>query len=171
MINKYIILLIFFFIIPLNAQQLIEGIVGIVGNEIILKTEVEQYVQNYIVQNKIDVRNNENLVKNLMKQTLDRLIEQKLLLTKADEDTLKVSDDVLDDRVNQRINYLINQVGSESELEKVFGSNMKKIRKDTRRVIKEQLLVDQARSMKFQGMKISRREVEEFYKQPGGSCH
>lgn len=165
MINKYIILLIFFFIIPLNAQQLIEGIVGIVGNEIILKTEVEQYVQNYIVQNKIDVRNNENLVKNLMKQTLDRLIEQKLLLTKADEDTLKVSDDVLDDRVNQRINYLINQVGSESELEKVFGSNMKKIRKDTRRVIKEQLLVDQARSMKFQGMKISRREVEEFYKQ------
>ena len=80
MINKYIILLIFFFIIPLNAQQLIEGIVGIVGNEIILKTEVEQYVQNYIVQNKIDVRNNENLVKNLMKQTLDRLIEQKLLL-------------------------------------------------------------------------------------------
>ena len=42
---------------------------------------------------------------------------------------------------------------------------MKKIRKDTRKVIKEQLLVEQTRAMKFQGMKISRREVQEFYNQ------
>ncbi|MEJ2053867.1 MAG: peptidylprolyl isomerase [Calditrichaceae bacterium] len=136
-----------------------------VGNENILKTEVEQYVQNYVVQNRIDVRNNEPLLQKLKKQTLDQLIEQKLLLTKAEEDTLTVSDDILDDRVNQRINYLIQQVGSESELEKIFGSSLKDIRKDTREIIKEQLLVEQARSMKFQGMKVSRREVEEFYKQ------
>ena len=130
-----------------------------------MKTEIEQHVQNYVVQNRIDIRNNEKLVEDLMKQTLDQLVEQKILLTKAEEDTLTVADDILDDRVNQRINYLISQVGSESELEKIFGSPMKKIRKDTRKVIKEQLLVDQARAMKFQGMKISRREVEAFYKQ------
>lgn len=165
MTNKTMIILFIFLIIPLQAQQLIEGIVGIVGNEIILKTEIEQHVQNYVVQNRIDMRNNEELVKKLMKQTLDRLVEQKILLTKAEEDTLFIADDILDDRVNQRINYLIGQVGSESELEKIFGSPMKKIRKDTRKVIEEQLLVDQARALKFQGMKISRREVEEFYKQ------
>jgi len=137
----------------------------VVGDEIILKTEIEQYVQNYVVQNRIDIRNNEELLRDLMKQTLDRLIEQKLLLTKAEEDTLTVADDILDERVDQRMNYLIGQVGSESELEKIFGSSIKDIRKDTREVIKEQLLVDQARAMKFQGTKISRREVEEFYKQ------
>ena len=165
MINKILIILLFLLSIPLFAQQLIEGIVGVVGNEIILKTEIEQYVQNYIIQNRIDVRNNDKLVKDLMRNTLERLIEQKILLTKAEEDTVTIADAILDDRVNQRINYLVNQVGSEDELEKVFGSNMKKIRKDTRKVIKEQLLVDQTRAMKFQGMKISRREVEEFYKQ------
>ena len=165
MTYKIIIIFCILFIIPLQAQQLIEGIVGIVGNEIILKTEIEQHVQNYVVQNRIDIRNNEELVKKLMKQTLDQLVEQKILLTKAEEDTLTIADDILDDRVNQRINYLISQVGSESELEKIFGSSMKKIRKDSRKVIKEQLLVDQARAMKFQGMKISRREVEAFYKQ------
>jgi peptidyl-prolyl cis-trans isomerase SurA len=122
-------------------------------------------VQNYIVQNRIDVRNNEKMIRDLMKQTLERLVEQKILLTKAEEDTLTIADEILDERVNQRINYLIGQVGSESELEKVFGSSMKKIRKDTRKVIEEQLLVDQARALKFQGMKISRREVEAFYQQ------
>jgi len=165
MINKIIILLATLLLIPISAQQLIEGIVGIVGNEIILKTEIEQHVQNYLIQNRIDIRNNEKMIKDLMKQTLDRLIEQKILLTKAEEDTVTIADEILDDRVDQRINYLISQVGSESELEKIFGSNMKKIRKDTRKVIKEQLLVEQTRAMKFQGMKISRREVEEFYKQ------
>lgn len=165
MINKILVILVVLLIIPINAQQLIEGIVGVVGNEIILKTEIEQYVQNYIIQNRIDVRNNEKLIKDLMKETLERLIEQKILLTKAEEDTVTIADEILDDRVDQRINYLINQVGSESELEKIFGSNMKKIRKDTRKVLKEQLLVEQTRAMKFQGMKISRREVEEFYNQ------
>ncbi|HEM48659.1 MAG TPA: hypothetical protein ENO27_00480 [Caldithrix sp.] len=165
MINKILLILITFLIIPTIAQQLIEGIVGVVGNEIILKTEIEQYVQNYIIQNRINVRNNEKLVKDLMKNTLERLIEQKILLTKAEEDTITIADEILDARVDQRINYMINQVGSESELEKVFGSSMKKIRKDTRTVIKEQLLVEQTRAMNFQGMKISRREVEEFYKQ------
>ena len=163
--NKILILLVILLLFPLYSQQLIEGVVGIVGNEIILKTEIEQHVQNYVIQNRIDIRNNEKLVKDLMKQTLDQLIEQKILLTKAEEDTITVADEILDDRVDQRINYLINQVGSESELEKIFGSNMKKIRKDTRKVIKEQLLVEQTRAMKFQGMKISRREVQEFYNQ------
>lgn len=165
MINRILILFTIASIIPLQAQQLVEGIVAVVGDEIILKTEIEQHVQNYVVQNRIDIRNNEELVKDLMKQTLDRLVEQKILLTKAEDDTLTIADDILDERVNQRINYLINQVGSESELEKIFGSSIKKIRDDTREVIKEQLLVDQARALKFQGMKISRREVEEFYKQ------
>ena len=105
--NKILILLVILLLFPLYSQQLIEGVVGIVGNEIILKTEIEQHVQNYVIQNRIDIRNNEKLVKDLMKQTLDQLIEQKILLTKAEEDTITVADEILDDRVDQRINYLI----------------------------------------------------------------
>ena len=43
----------------LAAQQLVEAIEAVVGNEIILKTEVDQFAQNYIVQNHINVKNNE----------------------------------------------------------------------------------------------------------------
>jgi len=149
--------------LPIKAQQLVEGIAAVVGKEIILKTEIEQYVQNYIWQNKIDVSKNDKLLKDLMKQTLDRLIEQKILLAKAEEDTLTVDDAILDERVEQQIRYMIDRVGSESELEKTFGSPLKKIRKDTRKTLREQLLVEQVRSAKFRSLKISRREVEDFY--------
>ena len=40
---------------------------------------------------------------------------------------------------------------------------MKKIRKDTRKILEEQLLVEKVRQEKFQKVSISRREVEDFY--------
>ena len=40
---------------------------------------------------------------------------------------------------------------------------MKKIKKDTRKIIEEQLLVEKVRQLKFSGLKISKREIEAFY--------
>lgn len=165
--KKYISSFILTFLIgttPVFSQQLVEGIVAIVGKEIILKSEIDQHVQNYIIQNRLDVQQNPQIVEELQTQTLDRLIEQKLLLAKAEEDTLTVEDEILDKQVEQRMRYMLDQVGSEDKLESVFGNSMKKIRRDTREIIKEQMLVEQARSTQFRDIKVSRREVEEFYK-------
>ncbi len=146
------------------AQQLVDGIAAVVGKEIVLRSEVQQYVQNYLVQNRIDANKNPKIVAQLKKRMLDFLIDQKLLLAKAEQDTIKVDDQMLDQQVEQRIQYMINQVGSEDKLEKVFGSPMKKIKKDTRKILKEQLLVEQVKASMRRSLKISRREVEDFYK-------
>ncbi len=152
------------FILSLTqAQQLVDGIAAIVGKEIVLRSEIQQYVQNYVVQNRIDVKKNPLLLEQITKQTLEKLIEQKLLLAKAEEDTLTVDDGMLDQKVDERMNYLVSQVGSEDQLEKVFGSPLKKIKRDSRKQIKEQLLVEQARAAEFRNIKISKREVESFY--------
>ena len=147
-----------------NAQQLVEAIAAIVGDQIILKSELDQFVQNYIVQNKLDITPGSEAYNNLRKKMLGGLIEQKVLLAKAKADTITVDDQMLDQRVEERIKYMIQQVGSQDKLEKIFGMSMNQIRKDTRKMIKEQLLVEQVRAKKFRGMKVSRREVEAFYK-------
>ncbi len=151
------------FISALPAQQLIDGIAAVVGKEIVLRSDIQQYVQNYVIQNKINVQSNPGLMEKLKSQTLENLIEQKLLLAKAQEDTVKVDEGLLDQKVNERIQYLINQLGSEDKLEQTFGSPIKKIKRDTRKIIKEQMLVEQVRATKFRAMKISRREVESFF--------
>jgi peptidyl-prolyl cis-trans isomerase SurA len=157
-------LFIVFLISGAAAQQLVEAIEAVVGNEIILKTEVDQFTQNYIVQNRINVKNNDALLKSIRQKTLESLIEQKLLLEKAVLDTVTVDDQLLDQKTNERLQYLVQQVGSEEKLEEVFGSPMKQIKKETRKIVKEQLLVQQVRQKQFMDITVSRREVEEFYK-------
>jgi len=147
----------------LSAQQLVDGIAAVVGNEIILRSEIEQSIQNYALQNRINLQQNQALLNQLREQTLHNMIEQKLLLAKAEDDTLKADETLLEQRVEQRMKYLVEQVGSESKLESIFEKPLKEIRKDAVKMIKDQMLVEQVRSQKFQGMKISRREVENFY--------
>ncbi len=145
------------------AQQLVEGIAAVVGKEIILKTELDQFVQNYVLQNRLNITPESPEYQKLRKQMLESLIEQKVLLAKAEADTITVDDQMLDQRVNERMNYMIQQAGSKDKLEQIFGSPLNQIRKDTRKILKEQMLVEQVRAKKFQGMKVSRREVEQFY--------
>ncbi|TFH01582.1 MAG: hypothetical protein E4H13_04505 [Calditrichales bacterium] len=146
-----------------HAQQLVDGVAAVVGQEIILKSDVDQYVQNYVIQNKLNVASNPEMFKKLKIDVLERLIEQKILLTKADEDTITVADREVDRYLDEQIRNLIAKVGSEAELEAVFQSPMKKIRRDMRKETENRLKIESLRRTKFQGVKVSRREVEEFY--------
>jgi len=145
------------------AQQTVEGIAATVGQEIILKSEVEQFVQNYAIQNKLNIRSDANLLHNLQKQVLDKMIEQKIMLAKADEDTIKVDDRDVDKRVEEHVAYLLQQVGSEGKLEETFQSSMRKIRKDLRKETVDRMKIEMLRRKKFQDVKVSRREIENFY--------
>jgi peptidyl-prolyl cis-trans isomerase SurA len=147
-----------------TAQQLVDGVAAIVGQEFILNSEVEQYVQNYVLQNKINVMSNPEMYKSLKKDVLERLIEQKILLTKADEDTITVTEREVDRYLEEQIRTLITRAGSESALEQAFESPMKKIRRDLRSETESRLKIETLRRKKFAEVKVSRREVEEFYK-------
>jgi peptidyl-prolyl cis-trans isomerase SurA len=161
--KSYLILIFILVTSPLFAQQLIDGVAAIVGQEIILKSEVEQYAQSYVIQNKINVVSNPELFNSLKKDVLERLIDQKILLTKADEDTIVAPEREVDRYLEDQIRTMIERVGSEAQLEAAFDSPIKKIRRDMRKEIENRLKIETLRRNKFQDMKISRREVEEFY--------
>jgi peptidyl-prolyl cis-trans isomerase SurA len=158
----------FVFLFLVNAssifgQQLAEGIAAIIGKEIVLRSEVDQMVQSYALQNKINLANNPSALKELQSNVFERLIEQKILLVKADEDTITVNDKDVDQRVEQHIKYMIEQVGSEEKLEEAFKNPIKKIRRDLRKETADRLKVDMLRRTKFANVKVGRREVEVFY--------
>jgi len=147
------------------TQQLVDGIAIVVGKEIILRSEIQQYMRNFLMQNRINPETNPQAVERIRQRTIESLIEQKLMLEQAELDTITVDPEMVDSKLDERIQLMLQQVGSESALEKAFQSPMKKIRKDTRKVLEEQLLVEKVRSLRFRDIKISRREVEAFYKQ------
>lgn len=147
----------------LFAQQLADGIAAIIGKEIVLISEVDQMVRSYAVQNKLNLSKDPDILKRIQSDVFDRLIEQKILLVKAVEDTITVDDKDVDQRVEQHIKYMINQVGSEEKLEEAFNNPIKKIRRDLRKETAERLKVDMLRRSKFVNVKVSRREVENFF--------
>ena len=61
----------------LNAQQLADGIAAVIGKEIILHSEIQQYMQSYIMQNRIQVKPDSPLLVKIKQETLDKLIEKK----------------------------------------------------------------------------------------------
>ena len=82
------------YLTPLKSQ-VVDGIAAIVGDEIILKSEVDQFAQSQAVQLRIDPSRNPNRFESLWRNTLQTMIDQKILLDRAELDSVEVSEDKL----------------------------------------------------------------------------
>ena len=101
-----------FFTLSLMAQEMVEGIVAVIGDKAILKSEVEQ---QYLQLRASDVTNS-----NLRCEVMEELMFQKLLSHHAEVDSLVVTDDEVNDAIDQRIEYFISQIGSEKKARRIF---------------------------------------------------
>jgi len=145
------------------SRDLIDGIAAIVGENIILKSEVDQFTRLYASQLGIDPRYDPQGYEQLTKQSLNALIDENILLEQAKIETIEVKDRDVENMLNQQIDHIITQVGSKEEAEKVFGSPMQKIKKDYRQTIMNQLIADKLKSEKFGKVTVTRREIKDFY--------
>ena len=147
---------------PLAGQEVLDGIVAIVGEEIILRTELQQMTQQYAMQMSIPATDTERF-EELKESLLQELIYEKVMLAKAKEDTIEVEDDRVDMELEAQIARLIQQLGSQERLEETFGAPLAKIKRDYREEFRKRLIVRAVREQKAREIKISRREVEQYY--------
>lgn len=148
-----------------QTHQFVDGIAAIVGDDVILYSEISGLVTQYAFQNKIDIARQPDLFEKLGNRFLQTMIDQKLLLIQADEDTIKADDDRVDQSLNQQLEYMINQAGSQETLEKYYSAPLFIIKRDLRKEITNQMRVGMLKEQRFKSIKISRKEVEKFYTQ------
>ncbi|NOX38287.1 MAG: parvulin peptidyl-prolyl isomerase [Calditrichaeota bacterium] len=146
-----------------QAQQLIDGIVAVVGNRVVLYSELNTVLMQYSIQNKINVFENPELFKQLSQRFLQTLIDEKLLLIKAEEDTIEADEEQIEQTLNQQIEAMIRQAGSQQALEQFYNAPLVMIKKEFRKQIENQYKITQLRQKRFGNIKITRREVEAFY--------
>jgi len=147
-----------------QAQQLVDGIAAIVGDEIILHSEVNQYAISLALQMGVDIQKESDKFDELRRRTLKNLIAQKILLAKAREDSIEVEDKQVDQVLDSQIQNMIDQLGSESRVEEYFGMPIKRLKRQLRDEVKNQLLVEKLQQQKFSKLTVTRREVEEFFR-------
>ncbi|MCG8605342.1 peptidylprolyl isomerase [bacterium] len=147
----------------LTAQDVLDRIIAVVGDKIILQSQLYQYSYSLAMQLGIDPQKDTAKLEELRRETLKNLVVQKLLLVQAELDSVTVNDQQVDALLEQQINQIVQQAGTEQKVEEFFGMNIRQIRRDFRKDVEERLLVDTITNRKKQETRISRREVEEFY--------
>jgi peptidyl-prolyl cis-trans isomerase SurA len=140
----------------LSGQEVIDRILAVVGEEIILESDLNnQY--NYL---KINGQKDDG---NLRCQVLDQLIVSKLLLDKAQQDSIIISDEQVESEITRRVQYTISNLGNEKRFEEIYGKSVAQFRQDVRPDIKNELLIDRMRGMLISEQGVTPREVKQFY--------
>lgn len=143
---------------PTSADR----IVALVNDQIILKSDIDQSVVDYIRQAEFN-QQSITFTKKLWYDFLEAEIDNKVLLEKAKIDSVVVTDDQVNQQMDARISQLIQQAGSEQALEQAFGKSIVQLKADFRETFREQILTDQVRRLKFNKITITRPEVKEFF--------
>lgn len=147
----------------LPAQEVIDRIVAIVDDEIILESEVFQYLQ-FSVGSTVNLEKlPESTVDSIRTQILDELIDQKLLLTRARLDSVVIPSRQVDQELDDRIRSLVDQIGGESKLEEYYGMPLAKIKRQFRPLIEEGLMIDEVKRQHLASVRVTRSEVLDFW--------
>ena len=144
-----------------QPPQVLDKIIAIVGNKIILKSEIEMYVQQMLLSGEIDksIRTDE-----LSCEILEEMLLQKLLLMQAEIDSIEVSDEQLDNELDRRIRYFTTLFGNIQELEKYYEKTVLELKEELREPLREQLLIMTMNDKLLSNVNITPSEVEKYYK-------
>lgn len=143
---------------PTSADR----IVALVNDQIILKSDIDQSITDYIRQASFN-QQEIPFTKDLWYSFLEAEIDNKLLLEKAKIDSITVRDDQVNQQMDARVSQLIQQAGSEQALEQTFGKSIIQLKADFRETFRDQMTAQQVRQIKIGEINITRPEVKEFF--------
>ena len=146
-----------------SAQDsaVLDEIVAVVGDDIILRSEVNGLVLSFVNQQGIDY------TEELWREALNQIVDDKVIAIHAERDTtIIVGDDQIEQTLDQRINQMASQLpGGMGQIEEVYGKTIVELKADLREDFREQLAGEQLRSRKLFGIDITPSEVESWFDQ------
>jgi len=134
----------------------VDKIVAVVGNNIVLHSDVEAQLQQFLTQTNLKEEE-------LRCRIIDQLLLNKLLLHQAGIDSVVVTDDQVEQKINQNMAYYISQIGSPEKLEKYYGKSIGELKEEFRPMIKEQLLTQQMQSKVTSSVNATPNDVKHFF--------
>ncbi len=142
-----------------NAQEqdnVIDEIIWVVGDEAILRSEVENERKRMLYQG-------EKIEGDPYTVIPEEIAIQKLFLNQAQLDSIDVPYDQVDGAVENRLNMFIAQVGSKEKLEEYMDKSISEIRQEWRTQMRNQSIVQRMRAKLTDDIQATPGEVRSFY--------
>jgi peptidyl-prolyl cis-trans isomerase SurA len=135
----------------------VDKIIAKVDNYIVIKSELERAYQDYLT-------NGGSQSQEAKCQYLAMLVRNKLMLAKAEIDSVVVLDGEVDLNTGNRMDMIMAQSGRTiDELEALYGKTMEQIRLELREQIREQMIVSRMEEELTKGIVVTPAEVKRFF--------
>ena len=158
--RKEILGLILLFVLPnivTSQNNVIDEVVWVVGDEAILRSEVEEYRQKARYEG-TEIDGDPYCV------IPEQLALQKLYLDQAKIDSIYPDESSVNSQVEMRINYMISQIGSKEKLEEYFGQSLSSMRDELKEMVSNQQIVQQMQRKIVGTVNVTPAEVSTFFK-------
>ena len=140
-----------------GQKNVIDEVIWIVGDEAILRSEVEE----------------ERLRAEYEGQELkgdpyciipEQMAIQKLFLHQAELDSISVNETTVSHQVDMRLNYYISQIGSKEKMEEYFRKTASEIREEMMTSVRNQMIIQQMQSKLTEHIKPTPAEIRRYFK-------
>lgn len=139
-----------------QQKQVLEEVVAIIGDNIILKSEWEaEYLQ---------VKDQYTSFKgDLRCEILNQLVLQKLMLHKAELDSVVITEEQVEYEMDRKIRYFVSQVGDEKRLEEYLGKSILQYKEEMKPRIMQQMQVQEVQKKLLDAVKVTPTEVKKYF--------
>ena len=115
---------------------IVDRAAAVIGNELILVSDVESEVQMLRTKGYGSARN-------VRCEVLEKMMEQKLFLIQARIDSLTVNQDMVESNLSQQIDQIRTALGGDEQVEEYFHKPLYKLRSEWRKQFEDQSLIQQ----------------------------
>lgn len=131
----------------------IDRIIAKIDNYYILKSDVESLLRRSQEQNQ-----------NINKcSALESLAVQKLLVAKAEIDSVMVEPEMVDGQLDARMGEMIRVYGSEANIVEQFNKSIESLKSEVRETVKEQLIAQKMQQTITSDVNVTPNEVRKFF--------
>ena len=154
--KRYSLIVLLFVALAVKAQGVIDEVIWVVGDEAILRSEVEeerlraQYEGQQINGDPYCV-------------IPEQMAVQKLFLHQAIIDSVEANESSVSHQVDMRLNYYINQIGSKEKMEEYFRKPSSEIREEMMTTVRNQMIIQQMQQKLTADIKPTPSEIRRYY--------
>ena len=139
-----------------QEKNMIDGVVWVVGDEAILRSDVEQ--------ERIRAQYEGQRIQGEPYCIIpEQIAIQKLFIHQAKIDSIEVNDGQVESQVNSQMNFFIRQIGSREKLEEYYRKTYTEIKEEMRQTIADQSLVQQVQQSLVQNIQVTPSDVRKYY--------
>lgn len=156
---KAVLILLFALTAVAFSQKEGDRVIAIIGNEVILESDLNFQLISYMRSNNLAEYNQQ-----ILEVVFENMVTEKLILAKAEQDSIYVGTEELSKQVDSRLKQLVDQFGSEKNLEEAYGITIAKVKSILREQIEQNIKVERVKQQKFGGgISVTKNEVISFY--------